>query len=437
MKNQKNILILILVLFNLLAANGLVYKVKIDGVIDKGLTPYVARSIKTAEEEKADWILFDMNTLGGRVDAAIDLKDLILNSKVPTAVYINKRAISAGSLISLSCKKIIMSEGSSIGATTVVDSNGKKQSEKAQAFMRAEMGSTAEYYGRSKNIAQAMVDENIEIKGITKKGKLLAFTAKEAKEHQFCDTILNSYKEVYGFLGVKDPIVVEMKISISEILVRFLTNPIVSSLLMTLGFLGLIFEVKTAGWGISGTIGLVALTLFFGSHYIVNMADHVEIIMFLSGLVLLALEVFVVPGFGFTGISGICLILLSFFLTMLGRFPTSSDLYIAGSSISVAFISTVIATYLIMRSIPDSKLFSFLVVKQKHEPGSGVKATLYYHELEGKSGVAVTDLRLSGKVKIEGKSYQVISENSYISKDTEIEVVRVEGNKIIVKENNK
>lgn len=434
MFTKKYFLCVFLIFASFCLGKGLIYKVKIDGIIDRGLIPYVERSIESAEQEKADWILFDMNTLGGRVDAAIDLKDMILNSKVPTAVYVNKRAISAGALISLSCQKIIMSEGSSIGATTVVDGKGEKQSEKAQSYMRAEMGSTAERYGRSKEIAQAMVDEDIEIEGITKKGKLLTFTAIEAKEHQFCDSIINNFTDVYTYLGVNSPEVVEVEISAAELIVRFLTNPIVSSLLMTIGFLGMIFEVKTAGWGISGTVAIIALSLFFGSHYIVNMADHLELIMFVAGLILLALEMFVIPGFGIAGISGILLILVSFFMTMIGRFPNTDDLMTAGASISAAFILSVVGTYLIIKTIPESKFFSFLVVKQKHEHGSGVKATASYTELLGKRGICSTDLRLSGKADIERKTYQVISEGSYINKNAEVEVVRVEGNKIIVKE---
>ena len=423
---------------NILNNNSSVYKLKISGIIDNGLAPYIQRGINEAEENNASYIIFEINTFGGRVDAATVIKDAILNSSIPTVAYINKRAISAGALISLSCNKIIMYEGSSIGATTVVDDKGEKQSEKSQSYMRAEMASTAEKNNRRKDIAQAMVDEDIEIKDISLKGKLLTLTSEEALEYGICDKIVSSEKEMYTFLKLEKPLVKIIQVSVSENIVRFLTNPIVSSLLMTLGFLGLIFEVKTAGWGVGGTVGVIALSLFFGSHYIINMADHIELIIFAVGLVFVALEVFVIPGFGFAGVIGILAILASFYLTLLGRYPTGDDMLAAGALLSVSFISTIVGSFIMLKYLPKTNFLNFLVVKQEHKGRKQIHIDNDFTFLENKSGIAITDLRLSGNAEFivenekSNKIFQVISKHEYISAGDKIFVEKVEGSRVIV-----
>lgn len=406
--------------------------VKIDGMIDNGVAFYVDRSIKSAQETGSSVIIFEINTLGGRVDSAIKIKDMIINSKLKTVAYVNKRAISAGALISLSCNNIVMADGSSIGAATVVDQEGEKQSEKAQSYFRSEIASTAERMGRDKEIARAMVDEDIEIEGVVEKGKLLTLTSNEAFELGFCDTVVHNNDQLYSYLGIESENVNHAIITFAERIVRFLTNPIISSLLMTLAFLGLIFEVRTAGWGVGGTVGLIALTLFFGSHYVIDLLGNIEIILFLAGAILIMLEVLVVPGFGITGISGILAILASFFFTLLGSNPSGNDLINAGAVLSSSFILTVVGVYLMVKYLPESKFLDFIIVRDRQSRGSGVKSSQSFTTLVGKSGTASTDLRLSGKISIEGKTYQAQSANSYIDSGEKIKVSKVEGNKIIV-----
>lgn len=406
--------------------------VKIDGMIDNGVAFYVDRSIKSAQETGSSVIIFEINTLGGRVDSAIKIKDLIINSELKTVAFVNKRAISAGALISLSCNNIVMADGSSIGAATVVDQEGEKQSEKAQSYFRSEIASTAERMGRDKDIARAMVDEDIEIEGVIEKGKLLTLTSNEAFELGFCDTVVSNNEQLYSYLGLESGNVSHAVITFAERIVRFLTNPIISSLLMTLAFLGLIFEVRTAGWGVGGTVGLIALTLFFGSHYVIDLIGNIEIILFIAGSLLILLEVLVIPGFGFAGISGILAILASFFFTLLGSNPSGNDLINAGAVLSSSFILTVIGVYLMVKYLPESKFLDFIIVRDRQSRGSGVKSSESFSTLVGKSGSASTDLRLSGKITIEGKTYQAQSANSYINSGEKIKVSKVEGNKIVV-----
>ncbi|MBU4485793.1 MAG: nodulation protein NfeD [Candidatus Delongbacteria bacterium] len=409
--------------------------IKVEGMIDNGIAFYIERSIQTAKDNNSEVIIFEINTFGGRVDSATKIKDDILNSPIQTVAYINKRAISAGALIALSCKKIVMADGSSIGAAAVVDQAGEKQSEKTQSYFRSEIGSTAEINGRNKEIAKAMVDEDIEIEGISEKGKLLTLTSNEAFELGMCDTIVHTDDQLYSYLGISSSDVSVMTISLAERIVRFLTNPIISSLLMTLAFLGLIFEVKTAGWGVGGTVGIIALILFFGSHYIINLADHIEIIIFLVGLILLLLEIFVIPGFGLAGILGILAIFTSFFMTLIGDNPSGDDLMNAGATLSSSFILSIIGIYFMTKYLPDSKFLDFIIIRNQEEKGSGVKTSKHLTELTGKSGIASTDLRLSGKIEIENIVYQAISANEYINSGEKVKVSKVEGNKVIVIKN--
>lgn len=406
--------------------------IKVEGMIDNGVAFYIERGIKTATDEKSDMIIFEINTFGGRVDSATKIKDDILNSTIPTVAYINKRAISAGALIALSCKKIVMADGSSMGAATVVDETGEKQSEKSQSYFRSEIGSTAEINGRNKEIAKAMVDEDIVIEGINEKGKLITLTAVEALQHQMCDTIVHTDDQLYSYLGIASTDVKEITITMAERIVRFLTNPIISSLLMTLAFLGLIFEIKTAGWGVGGTVGLIALVLFFGSHYVINMADHVEIIVFLSGLVLLGIELLIIPGFGFTGVLGIIAVLVSFFMTLIGDNPTGTDFMNAGATLSSSFMLSLIGIYFMVKYLPDTKFLDFIIVRNQSEKAAGVSSTKSYKELIDKTGKVTADLKLTGKIEIDGEVYQAISKTDFILAGETIKVVKVEGNKIVV-----
>jgi membrane-bound serine protease (ClpP class) len=245
-----------------------VYLIDISGDIDLGLAPYVQRVINEAEESKASAVILKVNTFGGRVDAATQIRDAIINSKVLTIAFIDKRAISAGALISIAAKKIVMSPGSTIGATTVVDQSGTKATEKYQSYMRSEMRSTAERNGRRPDIAEAMVDERIVIKDFPElddSTKLLTLTTEEALKVGYCDFVASNLQELLSRFNLKDAEVITSETNWAEDVVRFLSNPIISGLLIMLGILGLLTEIKTPGWGIAGTIGLVSLALFFGN----------------------------------------------------------------------------------------------------------------------------------------------------------------------------
>lgn len=412
-----------------------IYVGNIEGEIDLGLAPYVKRVVKEAEENKAQAIIFRINTFGGRVDAATQIKDAILNSKVKTIAFIDKRAISAGALIALSCEKIIMVPGASMGASTVVDQEGKKQAEKYQSYMRSEMRATAEKNGRRTDIAQAMVDESIIIPDLKDDStKLVTLTSEEAVKFKMADTILTSLQEVKDYFGFSYAESKTISSNWAEEFVRFLSNPIISSLLIMIGLIGLFTEIKTPGWGIAGTAGLIALSLFFGTSYILELATIWEIILFIVGVILLLVEIFVIPGFGITGILGIILMIAALFFGLITDIDiaTTNAISLAIIQLASTFVLTAIVIFFIWKFLPKSQTFNKLILNENLKSKSGYAAKPEIENLVGKVGKSITDLRPAGSILIDNQRIDVVTEGDYIEKDNEVIVKRVEGSKVIV-----
>jgi membrane-bound serine protease (ClpP class) len=413
-----------------------VYLGFIEGDIDLGLAPYVNRVINEAEKNNADAIIFKINTFGGRVDAATQIKDAILSSKIKTVAFVNNRAISAGALITLSCNTIVMAPGSNIGAATVVDQTGQKVGEKYQSYMRSEMRSTAEKNGRPTDIAQAMVDERIVIPGLCDSTQLVTLTSEEAVKYKMADTIMNNLDDVLKYLNLENAKVVDVRSNWAEEVVRFLNNPIVASILIMIGFFGLLAEIKTPGWGLPGTAGLIALALFFGSSYILQLASIVEILMFVAGIILIAVEIFVIPGFGLPGIAGIILVFASIFLSLLGGDPfiTFETISVAIIQLTIALIAAIVLVFILAKFLPKTSAFSRLVLAESEKADQGYVSYPSETSLLGKTGKSLTVLRPAGIAEIEGKKYDVIADNEYIEPGRVIKVIRVEGIKVVVSE---
>jgi membrane-bound serine protease (ClpP class) len=431
------ILVLISSLTGIASGQGKIYVANIDGEIDLGLSPFISRVITEAEQNKAEVIIFKINTFGGRVDAATQIKDVILSSKIPTVAFINNRAVSAGALIALSCRKIAMVPGSVIGAATVVDEAGQKVSEKYQSYMRSEMRSTAERNGRRTDIAQGMVDERIVVAGLDDDStKLISLTAAEAKQFGIADTVTNNINAVISAFGFKGNIV-EQSSNWAEDVVSFLNNPIISSLLIMVGLLGLYAEIKTPGWGLAGTAALVALALFFGSSYILQLASILEILLFVLGLVLLVLEIFVIPGFGIAGIGGILLIITSLFLALIDTKMPYIDFSLISTAIiqlSVALAGSIGLMFLLAKFLPKSTLFNTLVLAESESADKGFVSYPSVKELIGTEGVALTTLRPAGTAEFNGQRVDVVADWDYVEKGSKIKVLKVEGIKVVVEE---
>ncbi len=412
-----------------------IYHIEISGTIDLGLPPYIERVINEAKENNARAVLLEVNTFGGRVDAATQIKDLLLNSPVETIAYVNKRAISAGALITLSCKTIGMAPGSSMGAATVVNQSGEKAPEKAISYFRAEMGATAEKYGRNRKIAEGMVDEDVVVEGLSEKGKLITLTTEDALKWGMADYEAPTLTAFLDSLGLQNEPLIYTKISLAEKLVRFLTGPIVSSMLITLGLLGLFFEIKSPGWGVPGTLGLLFLALFFGSHYLINLASSLEIILFFVGVVLLLLEIFVIPGFGIAGVAGIVAIFASLYMSLIGKLEhiTGAELGGAAVQLGAAIILTVVGGGFIIKYGPRTGIWRKISLEPEETREEGYVAQKDYSAYVGREGIAVSPLRPAGVGLFNSERLDVVTEGEFIEKDTPIRIIRVEGYRLVVR----
>lgn len=422
--------------FRLHAAPQQVFVAYVDGTVDLGMAPYIRRVINEAENSGASAIIFKINTFGGRVDAATQIKDAILNSKIKTIAFIDKRAISAGALIALSCQRIVMSPGSAMGASTVVDEQGKKQSEKYQSYMRSEMRSTAQKNGRRPDIAEAMVDERLTVEGLDDSTKLVTLTADEARKYGMSDTTASSVESVLNIYNLQKAEVNYRDTNWAEQVVRLINNPLVSSILIMIGLVGLFVEIKTPGWGVPGTVALIALGLFFGTGYILELANAIEIIVFVVGVILLVLEIFVIPGFGIAGILGIIMIMAGLFLGLISDFPLleASSLRVAIIQLAAAFVSGLAIILLLTKYLPKSQHFDRLILHHHESSSEGYASNPQLSDLLGQQGTTLTVLRPSGTAVFNDRRIDVVTEGGYIEKDRAVTVVKVEGYRIIVRE---
>lgn len=450
-----------------------IYVISNKGIIDLGLSAYIRRSLKAAKDNNAKVIILEIDTVGGRVDAALEICEHLEKIKpISTIAFIDDKAWSAGALISLACEKIIVSPGSSIGSAEprAIGFNQQNEltDEKVVSAIRTKFKALAEQNNHPINLALSMVDKDFEIKQvklkneikilttqeidelktqykeseiqilktISPKGKLLNLTAKEAKEFGLAEEVINNRDELIKYLGFEEKSPVKPEINWSEILVRFITHPLISPLLLTLGFLGLIFELKIPGWGLSGTLGAIFLALFFWGHYLAGLANWTEIVIFIIGLILLFLEIFIIPGFGIAGISGITLILGGIFLALI-KYPLhlpSLQLAQAFSTLGYTFLFTVIVLLIGLRFLSKNNLWRSIILTAEEKKETGFLSANPLDTYLGKVGKTISILRPGGKVSFSGEILDVISQGEFIEKDKTVKVIDVQSNKVLVKE---
>jgi membrane-bound serine protease (ClpP class) len=415
-----------------------VYVVPIGGVIDLGLAPFLARTIREATESGAAAVLLDINTFGGRVDAAVAMRDTLLNARVRTIAFVNQRAISAGALIALACDTVVMATGGTIGAAAPVTGGGvgatQPADEKSVSYVRKEFRATAEVRGRPPQFAEAMVDVDVEIPGVVAKGKLLTLTTAEALQHKVANLSAATLEEALAAAGLPNAQLRYASETWAETLVRFLTHPIVSSLLMTVGLLGLLVEIRTPGFGAPGAIGLLTLGLFFWGHWLVQLAGWEELLLVSIGVLLIALELFVIPGVSVAGIGGIVALVAGLGMTLVGAGATVSIIISALGRVAISILLAMAGALALLRFLPRLPFGRRLVLE------TGMQADLGYvstpdrdrHWL-GRSGTAVSPLRPAGIAEMDGVRVDVVSDGGFIEAGTPVEVTRVDGNRIVVR----
>ncbi len=401
----------------------------------------VDRALEEAVAMKADYIVMSLDSYGGLLDAGDTIHVKLLRCKIPVLCYVTNNAASAGALIALSCDSIYMSPFAKIGAASVVDQEGNVVNEKYQAYMRGIMRSTAEANGRDPEIAEAMVQGGGAVPGVIDSGKILTFTTSEAIKNGYCEGEVNSVADVLMKAQIQPATITEYKMSGMDKVMGFLLNPILRGLCITFIFLGIYFELQTPGIGFALVIAIIAALFYFAPLYVEGLASNWEILLFVIGLILIALEIFVVPGFGVTGVSGIILTFSGLVLSMIKNvgfnFEMSGDGTITESILVVlsAFVISLSVMFAFFGRFANSALFKKISLQTVENHSDGYNSTLFQQPatMIGKIGVAMSDLRPSGKIKIDDEWYDGQSEGDYILKGQEIIVVQVMNAYLIVR----
>jgi membrane-bound serine protease (ClpP class) len=417
-----------------------VFTFKIDRDIDPAMNRRVKLALEDAEEQKVDLIIIEMDTYGGAVNDADDIRTMLLESPIPVYTFINKDAASAGALISIASDSIYMAPGASIGAATVVNgTDGMAAPDKYQSYMRSMMRSTAEARGRDPKIAEAMVDENIAIDGITTEGSVLTFSVSEAIQHGFCEGEYTSIEAILQARGIENAEISNYEVSYTETIISYFLNPAISGILILVIIGGIYFELQTPGVGFPLFASIIATILYFIPYYLNGLAENWEMIVFVVGIILLAIELFVLPGFGIFGILGIVCILAGLVLGMLPnqnfdfQFVPSADLFAALLTVILSSIVAVVLIFWLTPKVNEWGAFKTITLAATQQRSEGYTSSFYQNELLGKVGVVHSRLRPSGRVEIDGDIYDAYSRGEFIDQGEEIIVISTEGTSLKVK----
>ncbi len=401
-------------------AGGPVIVINIKGEIDGGQAALVHKAMAEAKTKNARAVLVEIDTFGGLVDAATVIRDKVSESPVETICHIKNRAWSAGALIAIAHKKIAIAPGGSIGAAEPIPAT-----EKTIAALKAEFAATANKSGRNPRVAEAMVDKTLGLPGYAEPGQILALTDYQAVKVGYADLVAAERADVLAHFGLAGAPVVEYHQGWAEKMAGWLSNPMVKSALLTLIFLAIMTEIKTAGLGVAALVGFGAVLLFFASQWLSGLAGWVEIALFIAGAVLIVVEIYT-PGMGVFGIGGILCILASFFLTLGGDMA-------ALNLMAVSLVIAIGVFLLIVKKLPSSRLWARLVLKDAETTTAGFVSGDDYQGYLGRTGVVLTILRPAGVIDIDGTHLDVVSEGKFIVAGTKVKVVSVSGNRIVVR----
>lgn len=423
------------------AERPVVVHLKVNDVIDPRTNRYTELGLEHAREIQADYVILELDTYGGALNDADDIRTRILEFEIPVYAFINKDAASAGALISIACDSIYMAPGSSIGAATVVTGDGEAAPDKYQSYMRSIMRSTAEATGRDPKIAEGMVDEDIEVDSIATEGKVITFSVSEAIKYGFCEARVTNLDEIMQRAGVEDYEVVFFERGFTEKVIAFFLNPFVSGILIMVIIGGVWFELQTPGVGFPLLAAVVALILYLTPNYLNGLAENWEIVLLFVGFILIALEIFVIPGFGVAGVLGIAATMGSLILIMLNNdmfdfsFVKTGDAFVAILTTFVAVTGAVVLLFVLGVRLTETKAFSRIALVDTQDKTQGFTSSVYEEKkLIGKRGVSYTVLRPSGKVMIDDQIYDAYTRGNYIGEGEEIEVVSDEGTSLKVKQ---
>lgn len=404
--------------------NQNVHVIPIRGEITSATYHYVKHNLTIAEQDpKAVAVIFEIDTYGGRIDATEKISQLILNTHLHTISFVNTKAESAGVLLTISADNIAMAPTGTIGSAETVPNT-----EKVLSTWIGILRSVAQERGRDEKIVVAMADRLMHIPGVVDIGRLLNLTTWEAEKLKFTDIVAKDYAEVLNALSIPYTNIVATETTNSIKLAYFVTNPYITPILLTIGFLGFLIEIFTTGFGIAGTISLISFALYFSGNLLAGNTGWASLIIFLVGVVLLAIEAFI-PGFGVVGAGGIISIII-------GIFMASSSVTSALISLAISLVLTLIILTIILKYAPRNKHFNKIILNTKLDKAKGYTSFDDNSKYLGETGRAVTPLRPSGIISIDEQLLDVVSEGQFIEKGELVKVYKVEGRRIIVQKIN-
>ena len=417
-----------------------VLHMQVSAEIDPRTNRYTELGLEKAEELDVDYVILELDTYGGVLTDADDIRTRLLEFTIPVYAYINKDAASAGALISIATDSIYMAKGSSIGAATVVTGDGEAAPDKYQSYMRSIMRSTAEATGRDPKIAEGMVDEDIEVDSLATEGKVITFSVSEAIKHGFCEAEVSGIDEIMERSGVTDYELIKYDLGFSERIIAFFLNPFVSGILIMMIMGGIWFELQTPGVGFPLGAAVLGLVLYLVPHYMNGLAENWEVALFITGAILITVEIFVIPGFGVAGVLGIGATVGSLILIMLDNdmfdfsFVNPSDAFVAIITTFTAILGAMAILFVLGVRITNSRVFQRVALVDTQGKEQGYTSSVYGKaHLVGKQGTSFTVLRPSGKVMIEDQLYDAYTRGNYIGKEEAIEVISDEGTSLKVK----
>lgn len=409
------------------APGGPVYVVPIAGTIDPGLATFVERVYAEAEGEAAAAVILEIDTPGGLIASAQQMRNTIRRSPLTTIAYVREQALSAGVLISLAADVLVMAPGTTIGAAEPRVGTAPAD-EKTVSAWAGELAAAATEHGRDPEIARAMADADVAIPGVVEKGKLLTLTDQEALELNWIDAVIPTRSALFEAYDLQSRPLVEARLTGAENLARWITNPYFSSLLLLVGLAGIIIELFTVGFGIPGTIGLVALILYFGGSYLAGFAGWLAIFLVILGFILMLLEVLVIPGFGIAGIGGLVSLVAGILLSA----PSWEQGVIY---LLVALAGTAALSWLSLRLLPTRRVWDRLILRSREETAHGYTAAPTEKTvLVGREARAITPLRPAGVAELaDGEKLDVVTEGEYVPPGSHVRIIKVEGGRIVVR----
>jgi len=399
--------------------------IPVEQGIERGLERFLQRAFQEAESRGANLVILDIDTPGGEVNAASDIGQLIRQSPMRVIAFIDNQAFSAGTYLALNADEIVMTPGSSMGAAAPINPSGTAADAKIISAWSEKMASAAKMNNRDPDVARAMVEIDREFPGLKGKGTVLSLDAEQAQKLGYAERVVSGKDELYQYLGIPAEDVATISPTVGERVARFVTSPVVMSLLLIIGLTGIVIELFLPGFGIAGTVGLSAFALFFFGHYVAGFANWIHIGLFVLGVLLLMLEIFL-PG-GIVGAIG-------FVILVSGLVMAAYDTEQGIASLGIAVVVTVIIAYLLVKRYGVSGMWSKFVLTDEQRNEAGYVASKDQRHLVGKAGIALTPLRPAGVVKIEGARVDAVSAGGYIAAGTPIVVVTAEGARVVVQE---